>query len=49
MTSELTFKKVKVLEYEFADVQNLAEASLAQIWLSMEEDVWNQYLKARRN
>lgn len=39
---------VELLEDEFADVQGLTEASLGRIWLKKEEDIWNQYLKARK-
>ncbi len=37
---------VEVLEEEFADVQDITEASLRRMWLRKNEDVWNRYLKA---
>ncbi len=39
---------IELLEDEFADIQSIAEASLGPIWFRKEEDIWNQYLKARK-
>ena len=39
---------IGLLEDEFADMQSITEASLRRIWLKREEDVWNQYLRARK-
>ena len=38
-------KVIGMLEAAFVDVQDITEASLSQIWLGKEEDVWNRYLK----
>lgn len=38
-------KIAEMLEDDLADVRDVTEASLKQIWLRKEEDVWNQYLK----
>ncbi len=38
----------QVLEDELDDMQDVAEASLRQLWLKKEEDIWNQYLKSRK-
>jgi hypothetical protein len=38
----------RLLEDEFIDVQDIAEAALGRIWLRKEEDVWNRYLEARK-
>ncbi len=37
---------VEVLEDEFADLQDITEASLRRMWLRKNEDVWKRYLKA---
>ncbi len=37
---------VEVLEEEFADLQDITEASLRRMWLRKNEDVWDRYLKA---
>ncbi|MGA2790943.1 MAG: AbrB/MazE/SpoVT family DNA-binding domain-containing protein, partial [Candidatus Bathyarchaeia archaeon] len=37
---------VKVLEDEFADLQDISEASLRRMWLRKKEDIWDRYLKA---
>ncbi len=37
----------KVLEDEFAHLQDISEASLRRMWLTKKEDVWDRYLKAR--
>lgn len=37
---------VKVLEDEFADLQDISEGSLRRLWLRKKEDVWDRYLKA---
>lgn len=37
---------VKVLEDEFADLQDISEASLREMWLRKKEDIWDRYLKA---
>ena len=39
---------IELLGDEFADIQSITEASLRRIWLKKEEDIWNQYLKARK-
>ncbi len=39
---------IELLGDEFADIQSITEASLGRIWLKKEEDIWNQYLKARK-
>ncbi|MDG7038234.1 MAG: AbrB/MazE/SpoVT family DNA-binding domain-containing protein [Nitrososphaerota archaeon] len=39
-------KITKLLEDEFADLDEITEASLARIWSRKGEDVWNRYLKA---
>jgi AbrB family looped-hinge helix DNA binding protein len=36
----------KVLEDEFADLQDISESSLRRLWLRKREDVWDRYLKA---
>ena len=38
-------KVIGMLEAALVDVQDITEASLSQIWLGKEEDVWNRYLK----
>ena len=38
-------KVIGLLEDAFLDIQDITEASLSQIWLRKEEDVWNRYLK----
>jgi AbrB family looped-hinge helix DNA binding protein len=38
---------VKHLEDDLADLQSLSEASLADMWLSKREDVWESYLKGK--
>ena len=42
---EKSEKIAEVLEDELTDVRGYTEASLGQLWLRKEEDVWNQYLK----
>ena len=42
-----TGRIVKVLEDEFADLQDISEASLRRMWLRKREDVWDRYLKAK--
>lgn len=42
---EKSDKIAEMLEDDFADVRDVTEASLRQIWLRKEEDIWNQYLK----
>ena len=37
---------IKVLEGEFADLQDISEASLRRMWLTKKEDIWDRYLKA---
>jgi AbrB family looped-hinge helix DNA binding protein len=37
---------VEALENEFADLQDISEASLRRMWLKKKEDVWDRYLKA---
>jgi len=37
---------MKVLEDEFADLQDISEASLRRMWLRKKEDIWDRYLKA---
>ena len=39
-------KIVDVLEGEFADLQDISEASLRRMWLRKKEDIWDRYLKA---
>ncbi|MBI2183979.1 MAG: AbrB/MazE/SpoVT family DNA-binding domain-containing protein [Thaumarchaeota archaeon] len=39
---------IELLGDEFADIQSITEESLGRIWLNKEEDIWNQYLKARK-
>lgn len=34
-------KVIELLEGEFADIQGITEASLAEIWEKKGEDVWN--------
>jgi len=46
---EKTGKIAKALEDEFADLQEITEASLRRMWLSKREDVWDTYLKANEN
>jgi AbrB family looped-hinge helix DNA binding protein len=43
---EKTGRIVEAIEDEFADVQEISEASLRQMWLRKKEDVWDKYLKA---
>ena len=40
---------VQVLEDEFADLQDISEASLRRMWLRKREDVWDRYLKANKS
>ena len=40
-----TDRIAEMLEDDLADVRDVTEASLRQIWLRKEEDIWNQYLK----
>lgn len=40
---------VQVLEDEFADLQDISEASLRGMWLRKREDVWDRYLKANES
>lgn len=42
---EKSDKIAEMLEDDLADVRDVTEASLRQIWLRKEEDIWNQYLK----
>ena len=37
---------MEVLEDEFADLQDISEASLRRMWLTKKEDIWDRYLKA---
>jgi len=37
---------IEVLDGEFADLQDISEASLRRMWLTKKEDVWDRYLKA---
>ncbi len=39
-------KIMEMIEDEFGDIQTLTEASLRQLWMRKEEDIWNQYLKS---
>ena len=39
---------MELLEDEFSDLQAFTEASLGQIWLNKQDEVWNQYLKPRK-
>jgi len=39
---------IDLLEDDFADIQSITEASLGQMWLRKEEDIWNKYLKVGR-
>ena len=45
---EKSDKITEMLEDELDDMQDVTEASLGQIWLKKEEDIWNQYLKSRK-
>ena len=45
---EKSDKITEMLDDELDDMQDIAEASLRQIWLKKEEDIWNQYLKSRK-
>lgn len=42
---EKSDRLAEMLEDDLADVRDVTEASLRQIWLRKEEDIWNQYLK----
>ena len=42
-------KVLGILEDEFLDIQDIAEASMSKIWFRKEEDIWNRYLKGSRN
>jgi bifunctional DNA-binding transcriptional regulator/antitoxin component of YhaV-PrlF toxin-antitoxin module len=37
---------VKALEDEFAELQDISEASLRRMWLRKKEDIWDRYLEA---
>ena len=39
---------MELLEDELSDIQEITETSLRPIWSSKKEDVWNQYLKAKK-
>ena len=41
-------KVLGILEDEFLDIQDIAEASMSKIWFRKEEDIWNRYLKGSR-
>jgi AbrB family looped-hinge helix DNA binding protein len=43
---EKTGRIVEAIEDEFADLQEISEASLRQMWLRKKEDVWDKYVKA---
>ena len=43
---EKTERIVEALEDEFADLQEISEASLRRMWLRKGEDVWDKYLRA---
>ena len=45
---EKSERVIELLEDEFADIESITEASLGRIWSKKEEDIWNQYLKARK-
>ena len=45
---EKTGRIVEAMEDEFADLQEISEASLRRMWLSKKEDVWDRYLKANQ-
>ena len=45
---EKSDKIAEMLEDELDDMEDVAEASLGQIWLKKEENIWNQYLKSRK-
>ncbi len=45
---EKTEKVDRLLGDEFGDVQEMTEAALAQIWNAKGDDVWNDYLKAKK-
>ena len=45
---EKSDKIIEMLEDELDGMQDVTEASLGQIWLKKEEDIWNQYLKSRK-
>ena len=45
---EKSERVIELLEDEFADIESITEASLGRIWSKREEDIWNQYLKARK-
>ena len=40
---------MELLEDEFADLQAFTEASLGQIWLNKQDEVWNQYLNREKD
>ena len=39
----------KLLEDEFADLQELSEESLKSLWLNSTDDIWNEYLSEAEN
>ncbi len=40
-------KIIELFEDEFADLQDISEASLRRIWLTRKENIWNRYLAAK--
>lgn len=39
---------MELLEDELSDIQEITETSLGSLWSSKKEDIWNQYLKAKK-
>ena len=44
---EKTQRISALLENEFADLEDISEFSLKQLWMNKKDDVWNSYLKMK--